>query len=107
MITRGFLSIFSVCIFASERNLGLEVHGDGLGGKLMESFKERTGFDNLFDMLRDFHQQTADLFADGNRERVEIHCVDGNTSIIVDGVDIDWRERLEKNLFAYMEAEAD
>lgn len=65
--------------------------------------KEKTGYDNIFDLLTAFHQQTADLFADGDKERVEIHCVAGNTSIMVDGVDIDWRERLEKNLFAYMQ----
>lgn len=66
------------------------------------SFKEQTGFDNLFDMLRDFHQKTADMFADGDKSRVEIHCKNGKVKIVVDGVDIDWRERLEKNLYNYM-----
>lgn len=67
------------------------------------TFKEQTGYDNIFDLASAMHKQAADLFADGDTTRVEIHCIDGNTSIMVDGVDIDWRERLEKNLFAYMQ----
>lgn len=66
------------------------------------SFKERTGFDNLFDMMRDFHQQTADIFADGDKSRVEIHAKAGKVKIMIDGVDIDWRERLERNLYNFI-----
>ncbi len=67
------------------------------------TFKEKTGYDTIFDLAKAMHQQAADLFADGDRERVEIHCIDGETSVIVDGVRIDWQKRLESDLYGMLQ----